>query len=113
MKYHFKIEPGPYNSIIMNFGSEFDLLSVFLYSAVYDEKIKDWFISAIDKVLSGESKSETRDGEIYGIIIGPEFTEVYDTFEPEEKCQIETTELRELITIWIDELTKFRAQHHS
>jgi len=46
-----------------------------------------------------------RDGEFLGSEIKKEITQIYDMFEgTHENCKFETSELKELIEIWLQEL---------
>jgi len=73
------------------------------------ESVKNWYVEGVDKVLSGESKLEIREGEGVGARIHKETTEIYSTLDEGNPiyCTIETTELRELIEIWWKEYLEF------
>lgn len=68
-------------------------------------------IEALDKVLTGESEYEELNGNICGIEIHKDKTQVYDNLADDGMgnwCEIETKELRELVDIWCNELKRFK-----
>jgi hypothetical protein len=114
MKYSIKPKVltfrGNQNSLVADVYPSDNILGAFITSAIHSKDIADWFLEAIDDVLSGRSDYEERDGEIYGIEIRKDKTRVYDIFSEEEEkvieCYIETVELKKLILAWIEELEK-------
>lgn len=89
----------------------FELVETFLSSEVQD---REWggafFLEAMEKVLSGTESTYSVGGNVIGLRIWPDRTEVVDTLSDEElepMCEIETVELKHLLFAWLDELEKF------
>ena len=105
MKYTYQIEQTQSGSPVMQLQPENPLLTTFLFSDV------QWsngphYLSRIDPVLEGKIPEWTETGNVCELEIRPDFTTVTDVLaedeDPESTCVIETSELRELIVIWMD-----------
>lgn len=111
MKYTYKIEHTQSGSPVMLLQPENSLITTFLFSDV------QWssgphYLSRIDPVLEGKIPEWTETGNVCELEIRPASTTITDVLaeedDPENETVIETSELRELIVIWID-ATKGRA----
>lgn len=104
-KYEFSfIELANGNKCLaINLPKEIELVEAFLFQMCKNEK---WFIDGITNVLSGSNQYEERDGEFYGLEIRKDFTRIHDVFDQGEECNIETSELKELIDVWVEENNK-------
>jgi|GEM_PF-2392627 len=95
----------------MEIVSEFLMADVTLLNTV--------ILDEMDLVLNeSQTKIETS-GNRCGVIIGKEYTEIYDLFEgiddanPLDSYIIKTTLLRELIVIWLHELALFKKERRT
>ena len=81
-------------------------MTAFLFSDVQGEPInEDFFLEKIDRVLKGEIPSSEVGGNMCALEIQKDFTTVIDTLSddennPENRCVIETEELKNLILVW-------------
>lgn len=115
MKYSYKTEivaNQHHNVLVLRLPEEILLVELFLFTEITGrgEWGEDFFAGAIDKVLSGEAESQEVGGNVYALEIRKDFTRVIDTLAEDDLCDscvIETSELRKLIRIWLDELEKF------
>jgi hypothetical protein len=102
MKYPYSIEYTKYGSPVLRLPKEIELVTTCLFSDV-QRSTEGYFLSAIDRVLSGEAPYWEAAGNVCRFEIKKDFTRVIDTLaddETENECLIETEELRELIVIW-------------
>ncbi|WP_143318550.1 hypothetical protein [Clostridium sp. HBUAS56017] len=86
-----------------------EIISTFLESDV--QAFQDYVIEGLDNVLSGKSEYEELNGNVCGVEIHKDKTQIYDNLAEDGMgnwCEIETTELRELVDIWCNELKKFK-----
>lgn len=92
----------------------YELVEIFLSSEVQDRKWSgSFFLDAIEKVLSGQESAYSIGGNVIGLRIWPDRTEVVDTLSDEEEepmCEIETLELKQLLLAWLVELEKFKQE---
>src|SRR5437660_9848209 len=106
MKYPYYIEYTEFGSPILQLPDEIDLVTVFLFSDVQVTLIsQDFFLEEIDRVLKGEIPSSEVGGNMCALEIKKDFTTVIDTLSddknaPENRCMIETEELKHLILVW-------------
>lgn len=70
----------------------------------------NWVLEGINEVLSGQSDCVERDGEFFGCQIRKDITRIEDQFEQGYTGEIETSEFKELVEIWIREKTKFNTE---
>jgi hypothetical protein len=67
----------------------------------------DPWLRRINSVLSGQSSYEEVTGNSCTAEIKPDFTKIFNNFTLEEvECLIETSELKQLIEMWVNERTK-------
>lgn len=88
------------------------IISTFLESDV--QAFGRYALEAIDKVLNVKSEYEELNGNVCGVEIHKDMTQIYDNLAEDGMgnwCEIETKELRELVEIWCIELKKFKGQH--
>lgn len=114
MKYNYDfriLESRGKHKLQINMPKNMEIISVFLS---YDVQSRPESVyRSLDKVLNGESEYEEWNGNICGLEIKKEFTTVLDNLADDGKgnwCEIETSELRELIDIWITELKQFKQE---
>ncbi|WP_207706214.1 hypothetical protein [Clostridium sp. HBUAS56017] len=113
MNLKYEIREIMYNDkkddIVFDFEKKYEILSTFLSADV--QPFSSYIFEAIDKVLSGESGYEELNGNVCGVEIHKDKTQIYDNLAEDGMgnwCEIETTELRELVEIWCNELKKFK-----
>jgi hypothetical protein len=106
MKYPYHIEYISRGYPVMRLPAEIDPVSTFLFSDVQLSRSSgEYYLSAIDRVLSGDVPFWEVMGNACDIEVKKDFTQVTDRYESDEvnnPCTIETSELRELIVIWMD-----------
>ncbi|GHO72403.1 hypothetical protein KSD_01740 [Ktedonobacter sp. SOSP1-85] len=105
MKYEYHFESTPNGSLVMQLPAEISLVTTFLFSDVQWSN-GEHYLSRIDPVLEGKIPEWTETGNVCELEIRPDFTTILDILaeddDPESECVIETSELRELIVIWMD-----------
>ena len=116
MKYKYK-----FSEIILKSGNrkmiiimeeKYQMVAKFLMSDIQGSD-PSYVFEAIDKVLSGNSEYEELNGNVCGVEIHKDMTQVYDNLADDGMgnwCEIETKELRELVGIWCDEIKRFKEQ---
>ena len=116
MKLKYKIKYIIYNGkeddIIFEFDEKYRILSTFLSADV--QSFPDYIIEGLEKVLNGKSDYEELNGNVCGVEIHRDMTQIYDNLADDGMgnwCEIETKELRELVDIWCNELKKFKEQY--
>ena len=100
---------GKKDDIVFEFEEKYTLLSTFLSSDV--QPFSNYVIEAIDKVLNEQSEYEEVNGNVCGIEIHKEKTQVYDNLAEDGMarwCEVDTLELKVLVKAWLDELKKFK-----
>ncbi|URZ04279.1 hypothetical protein [Clostridium felsineum] len=103
---------GHKDDIVFEFKEGYELISTFLSADA--EVDPESYIEALDSVLNEESEYEELNGNVCGILIHKDKTKVIDCLAEDGMgnwCEIETTELRELIYIWCDEVKRFKEQN--
>lgn len=114
MKYPYATEVlqvGPHQVLIMRVPDEIELVATFLSSDARD--MGDFFLEAIEKVLSGQESYQEVSGNVCGLEIRKELTRVIDNLADDgigNACTIETEELKQLIEVWLDHLEKFQSE---
>lgn len=116
MKYKYEFSDIVFNSgnrkriIIME--EKYQMIAQFLMSDIQGSD-PIYVFNAIDKVLSGKSEYEELNGNVCGVEIHKDMTQIYDNLADDGMgnwCEIETKELRELVDIWYNELRRFKEQ---
>ena len=117
MKYKYKfseivLKSGNRKMIII-MEEKYQMVAQFL---MYDIQGADpsYVFEAIDKVLNDESEYEELNGNVCGVEIHKNKTQIYDNLADDGMgnwCEIETKELRELVDIWCKEVKKFKEQN--
>ncbi|MFL0252542.1 hypothetical protein ACJDT4_19190 [Clostridium neuense] len=117
MKYNFRFEELNYKDgdkdIIIIMEDKIQLVSSFLMSDIQGSD-PQYVFEAIDKVLNGESDYEELNGNVCGVEIHKDKTQIYDNLAEDGMgnwCEIETTELRELVEIWCEKLKQFKEEN--
>ncbi len=106
MKYPYHVEYSEFGSPILRLPEEIGLVTAFLFSDVQQRSIsQDFFLEEIDRVLKGEIPSSEVGGNMCDLEIKKDFTTVIDALSddesnPENRCVIETEELKNLILVW-------------
>lgn len=103
---------GKKDDILFEFNNKYMLISTFLSADVtpFEDYVKEGF----DKVLSGESDYEELNGNVCGVEIHKDKTQIYDNLAEDGMgnwCEVDTKDLRELVDIWCKEIKKFKEQH--
>jgi hypothetical protein len=97
------------NKKILSIGLPDELITVSSY--LYDiGNMGKWVLEGINEVLSGQSDCVERDGEFFGCQIRKDITRIEDQFEQGYTGEIETSEFKELVEIWIREKIKFNTE---
>lgn len=117
MKYKYKFDEITFKSgkkhLIVLIDEKIQLVASFLMSDIQGSD-PDYVFQAIDKVLSGESDYEELNGNVCGVEIHKDKTQIYDNLAEDGMgnwCEIETTELRELVKIWCEKLKQFKEEN--
>lgn len=114
-KYKFRVlelNDGQKELLIDFYDSQIEILSSFLESDVipFEDYVKEGF----DKVLSGESDYEELNGNVCGVEIHKDKTQIYDNLAEDgigNWCEVDTNDLREIVDLWCKEVKKFKEQH--
>jgi hypothetical protein len=116
MKYTHQIEQTKSGSPVMQLQPENPLLTTFLFSDVQSSN-GPHYLSRIDPVLERKIPEWTETGNVCELEIRPDFTTIFDVLAedegPESETVIETSELRELIVIWMDATKHLAAPENS
>ena len=89
-----------------------EVLSSFFNSDV--SAFEEWIKGDFDKVISGSSEYEEVNGNVCFVEIGPFITKIYDNLAEDDEeyyascCEVNTKELRMLITEWCEKLREFK-----
>ena len=114
-KYQFRIlELGDgQKELLIEFEDKVkEILSSFLESDV--SAFENYVCEVIDKVLNDESEYEELNGNVCGVEIHKDMTQIYDNLAEDGMgnwCEVDTKDLRELVDIWCKEVKKFKEQH--
>ena len=117
MKYKYKfseivLKSGNRKMIII-MEEKYQMVAQFLMSDIQGAD-PSYVFEAIDKVLNDESEYEELNGNVCGVEINKNKTQIYDNLADDGMgnwCEIETKELRELVDIWCKEVKKFKEQN--
>lgn len=115
LKYKFDVisyQNGDSDLIIKMEDESKRLVATFLMSDIQGGDIS-YAIHAIDKVLTGKSDYEELNGNICGVEIHQDKTEIYDNLAEDgigDWCTVNTSELKELIYIWHQNHSNFIAK---
>lgn len=107
--YEMQITTTGNNTKILSMRLSEELKTVSSYLCDIDDMGK-WVLEGINEVLSGQSDCVERDGEFFGCQIRKDITRIEDQFEQGYTGEIETSEFKELVEIWIREKTKFNTE---
>src|SRR5690242_2839072 len=103
---------GRKDDIVFDFEKKYEILSTFLSADA--QTFNTYVFEAIDKVLSGESDYEELNGNVCGVEINKDKTQIYDNLAEEGMgnwCELKTTELTELVEIWCEKLKQFKEEN--
>lgn len=97
--------------LVIDLPKEIYPVAVFLYSEMHN--FGDFFFEAVDSVLTGKKKYRGAAGNCCELEIRKDKTKVTFLYgvHGEEVCEIETTELKELMLIWFEEEQKFKLKY--
>lgn len=113
MKYRFDkiiFKSGNERLIIIMEEKEYQLVAQFLMSDIQGSD-PSYVYEAIDKVLKGEKEYEELNGNVCGVEIHKDKTQIYDNLADDgmgDWCEVDTKELRELVEIWSEEIKKHK-----
>ncbi|WP_294351208.1 hypothetical protein [uncultured Clostridium sp.] len=117
MNYKYKFSKLEYSDgdkdLIIIMEERYQMIAQFLMSDIQGSD-PGYVFEAIDKVLSGESDYEELNGNVCGVEIHKDKTQVYDNLAEDGMgnwCEVDTKDLRELVDIWCKEVKKFKEQH--
>lgn len=103
-----KISGRKYRVIIVE--DKIQLVSVFLMSDIQNDPNPNYVFEAIDEVLCGKREYAEFSGNVCLVKVYKDKSIIYDKLAEDAKgdwCEIETTELREFVEIWRDEVRRF------
>jgi len=103
MKYPYHIDYTKFGSPIMRLPKEIELVTTFLFSDVQGPLGRSFFLEEIEHVLQREVPYSEIAGNVCGLKIKQEFTQVIDMLADDgigHTCMIETEELKKLIEVW-------------
>jgi hypothetical protein len=106
MKYPYYVEYSEFGSPILRLPEEIGLVTAFLFSDVQGPLGRSMFLEEIDRVLKGEIPSSEVGGNMCVLEIKNDFTTIINTLTDDEdnqenRCVIETEELKNLIQAWL------------
>ena len=106
MKYPYYVEYSEFGSPILRLPEEIGLVTAFLFSDVQGPLGRSIFFEEIDRVLKEEILSSEVGGNMCVLEIKKDFTTIINTLtddedNPENRCVIETEELKNLILAWL------------
>lgn len=106
MKYPYYVEYSDFGSPILRLPEEIGLVTAFLFSDVQGPLGRSIFLEEIDRVLKEEIPSSEVGGNMCVLEIKKDFTTIINTLtddedNPENRCVIETEELKNLILTWL------------
>ena len=117
MKYRYQFSEFKYKDgdkdLIIIMEEKYQMVAQFLMSDIQGSD-PTYVFESIDKVLNGESDYEELNGNVCGVEIHKDKTQIYDNLAEdgmENWCEIETKDLRELVDIWCKEVERFKGQH--
>lgn len=117
MKFNYRFENIVFKSgnrrLIIIMEERYQMVAQFLMSDIQGSN-PGYVFEAIDKVLSGESDYEELNGNVCGVEIHKDKTQIYDNLAEDGMgnwCEVNTKDLRELVDIWCKEVKKFKEQH--
>ena len=102
-----------------DFSFEFDPSNEALTLFLLDDfpEFTAFYLSAIDKVLRGESKKEELTGNSSSVEFGPENTKIENLLPPDENesatCVVNTKELRQVMDEWLARRKEFREKQNA
>ena len=118
MKYDYKfriIDLGQSKKdLVIVLPKEIEVVASFLNTEVQGSYSEDWYLEAIDRVLSGDEEYWRVSGDLCILEISRDSTKVIDScanYGVGNCCEIETDELKALIILWAKELKSFMMQH--
>lgn len=117
MKFNYRFENIVFKSgnrrLIIIMEERYQMVAQFLMSDIQGSN-PGYVFEAIDKVLSGESDYEELNGNVCGVEIHKDKTQIYDNLAEDGMgnwCEVDIKDLRELVDIWCKEVKKFKEQH--
>lgn len=118
MKYKYKFDEIVFKSgnkirIIIMEEEKHRMIAQFLMSDIQGGDAEYVFL-AIDNVLDQKIPYKLLNGNICGVEIHKEKTQIYDNLTEDGKedwCEIETIELRKLVEVWVNEIKQFKKTH--
>ena len=109
MKYKYEFSEFKYNDgdtdLIIIMEEKYQMVAQFLMSDIQGSD-PNYVFEAIDKVLNDESEYEELNGNVCGVEIHKDMTQIYDNLADDGMgnwCEVETKEFRELVDIWCKE----------
>ena len=108
MKYHYEFDTFTFHdgtkNLIIGVDASIDLVAGFLITEVSYGHSYQWYMNKIVEVQTGVYEEFTLRKNVYQIEIHPDFTKVVDMLSEDttnNSCMIETSELKELMDIWV------------
>lgn len=115
MKLNYKVREifyqGKKDDIVFDFEKKYELLTTFLSADVKPFSI--YIIKALDNLLDGKSEYEEINGNVCGVKMHKEKTQIYDNLAEDGMgnwCEVDTKDLRQLIELWSNKLKKFEKE---
>ena len=118
MKYKYAFDEIVFKSgnkarIIIMKDEKYRMIPQFLISDIQGGDA-EYVFSAIDNVVAGVVPYKVLNGNVCGVEIHKEKTQICDNLAEDgmgDWCEIETTELRKLVEIWVNEVKRFKKTH--
>lgn len=117
MKYNYRFDEITFKSgekyLIIVMEEKMQLVATFLMTDIQGSD-SSYVLEAIDNVLNEKSNYEELNGNVCGLEIYKDKTRIYDNLAEDGMgnwCEIDTTELRELVEIWENELKDFKIKN--
>lgn len=113
MKYNYHFETSknkPGLKLTIRLPEGLKVIETFLGTEVQYQDDAEDILNAIDKVLNNRFDCREMTGNVCNLEIRREKTKVYNALSSSSRgneCEIETSELRELIIIWLEEKAKY------
>ena len=113
MKYAYEFSEQVLKSgkkiLVAEVDKKIDVFSDFLFSDIQYRDVQ-YVLDVIDAVTSGESDYRIMIGNSCDVRIYQDKTTLVN-FITNERCEIETSELREFVVLWGDEVKRFKERN--
>lgn len=105
----FKYKNGDEDLIIIMEDKKYQLVAEFLMSDIQSGD-PSYVFEAIDEVLEGRNEYLELNGNVCGVEIHKDKTQIYDNLADDGMgnwCEVDTIELRKIVEVWKSKLDEF------